>query len=234
MTLATILVGITLFALAGAFVFIVLPLERRRRISKLFELRPLAIEVPKKTEEKDKAEILKEIGKMSQLLGSLSNLKTPFALEVAVHNVGEDILFYLAVPQPAVQFAMNQIHGLWPEAQVKWAEEYTIFQPNGYATGAYFKLKHNYVLPIRTYAEAEIDTFGPILSNFSKLEKIGEGMSLQILVKPALSSAREVITRAIYALKKGEKFSNIIRTFLALNLFLAVMTLVKLEESQAH
>lgn len=198
--------------LCGIWAFVVLPIQRRRRISRLFELRPLAIEVPKRAiEERDKTEVLKEIGKMSQLLGSLSNLKTPFALETAVHDIGEDILFYLAVPQAAVQFATSQIHGLWPEARVKWAEEYTIFHPNGFATGAYLKLKHHHVLPIRTYVEAELDTFSPILSNFSKLETVGEGMSLQILVKPALSSAKEAITKAIYSLKKGEKLLNVIK-----------------------
>ncbi len=205
-----ILIGIVVIALAMLF-FIAVLIQKRRRFARLFDLRLLGVEIPKKVEEKEKPDVLKEINRTSQLLSSLANLKIPFVLEVAVPSIGQDIHFYLSVPEGAIQFATNQIHGLWPEAQVKLSEEYTVFHPQGASRGAYLKLKQNYILPIRTYQEAELDTFASILSNFANLELVGEGLALQILAKPAGSVPKEKITKAIRDLKKGEKLSKILK-----------------------
>ena len=187
-------------------------MARWRHISDLFNLRLLSVELSRRVNEKEtpKQELLSEIGKSSQLLSVLANLKIPFALEAAVHNVGEDILFYLAVPEKAVAFAVNQVHGLWPDAQVKPADEYTIFRSDGAASAAYVKLKHSYILPIRTYREAELDTFASVASGFSKLQLAGEGMALQVLVRPATHSAKDKVVQAMYKLKKGRKLSDVL------------------------
>ena len=46
------------------------------------------------------------------------------------------IVFYIAVPAQAVSFTLSQVHGLWPEAQVKPADEYSIFKSAGVASAA--------------------------------------------------------------------------------------------------
>ena len=207
-----IIAGIAILTvLAFIALFFAYKIAKRRLIGSLFGLRLLAIELPHRLEDKDKAELLKEINRSSQLFSSLANLKIHFVFEMAVHNVGEDIMFYLAVPESAIQFAMSQIHGLWPEAQVKTADEYTIFHLGGGVSGAYLKQKTNYVLPIRTFDEAELDTFAPIISNFSNLELVGEGMALQVLAKPAVSSAKNKISKAIYELRKGKKLPDMLQ-----------------------
>lgn len=209
---AILVLGIIIAIAALVFFIVFAVLEKRKKLAKLFELRLLLIELPQKQPENEKpAEPLKEINRSSQLLAALVNIKMPFALEIAVHNVGEDILFYVAIPESAIQYVTSQIHGLWPEAQIKISEEYTIFHPQGSARGAYLKQKHSMVLPIRTYEEAQIDTFASIVSNFAKLELVGEGMAMQILVKPASDTTRESMTKAIYRLKKGAKLADIIK-----------------------
>ena len=208
--LFVILLIIVAAGIAATF-FILNILNKGRHLGRLFELRLLSIELPRPAQEKEGADVIKEISQTSQLLSLLANLKIPFALEVAVHNVGEDIVFYLAVPENAMPFAVNQINGLWKEANVKVAQEYTIFHPQGGFAGAYLKQKQNSILPIRTFEEINLDTFAAIVSNFSNLELVGEGMALQILIKPAANEIKNKIAKAIFELKKGKKLEDVLK-----------------------
>src|SRR3990172_6054876 len=168
--------------------------NRRRQFLKTLRLRLLSVRLAQKMDEREKKDFLQEINFSSQLFGLLSGLKIPFSLETAVHNVGEDIHFYVAVPEDSMEFATKQIQGLWPEAQVVKCDDYTIFNSQGAVKAAFLKLKQHYATPVRTFAEANIDTFLPLLSNFSKVELAGEGMAIQILVRPAHESARKSIS----------------------------------------
>ncbi len=160
---------------------------------------------------------LQEINLTSQFFSLLANFKMPFAVEAAVHGIGEDINFYLAVPNDLTDFASKAINGLWPEAEVTEVSDYNIFNPKGYSQGAFLKLKESYFLPIRTFNEINLDTFAPILSNFSKLQKQGEGMALQLVIMPAPKWAAKNVNGAIHNLRKGTKLSDILKP--KLNLF---------------
>ncbi|MEK7192489.1 MAG: type IV secretory system conjugative DNA transfer family protein, partial [Patescibacteria group bacterium] len=176
------------------------------------KLKLLSISLPQKLgQEGEKKDVISEINASSQLFSLLTNLKAPFTLEIAVHNIGEDINFYLAVPEESIQFVSRQIQGIWPSAQVKRSDDYTIFNSSGVVKAAYLKQKQHYGLPIRTYAEAGLDTFAPILSNFSKLEAVGEGLAMQVIAKPAPSSAKQNISKMIYNLKKGISLPDILK-----------------------
>jgi len=175
----------------------------RKNLQKLFSLRLISVELPRAPEAKDQASALSEINRTSQLLSALLNIKLPFVLEVGVAHTSTEIGFYLAVPESAVQFAMRQVHGLWPEAHVKEADEYSVFHAGSTTRGAYLKEKRSSVLPIRTYIEAELDTFEGILSNFANIEMVGEGMGIQIIAIPASSSAKARVADVLKELKKG-------------------------------
>lgn len=191
--------------IAIAVVLIVLGVKAaHRRFTRLLKMKLLVVRLPQKPEEKEKKDSLAEINFFTQLLGQFASLKKPFTLETAVHNVGEDIHFYIAVPEEAAEFAVRQIQGLWPDAQVHPADDYTIFNSGGVARLSYLKQKQHYALPVRTFAEAGLDTFLSILNNFSKLEVAGEGIALQVLAKPAPASVGKNISKIIYNLKRGQ------------------------------
>ena len=109
-----------------------------------------------------------------------------------------------------MEFAARQIQGFWPDAQVQPSDDYTIFNSQGAVKAAYLKGKNHYSLPIRTFTEIGIDTFLPILSNFSKLEMASEGLAMQILARPAHESAKKSVYEQISKLKKGAKFSEVL------------------------
>lgn len=172
----------------------------QRVFLKLLSLRLISVKLPKKRKEETK-DFKDELQVMGQLLKVISGVKIPAALEVAVHNIGEEIAFYVAVPASAIDFIIKQIHGFWPSAQVEKTEDYTIFNGDGEYFGAYFKQKESYTLPIRTYDEIGVDTFSPILSHFSQLKSIGEGLAIQVMIKPAPSSVKKTIVKYIDQLK---------------------------------
>ncbi|MBI3046639.1 MAG: type IV secretion system DNA-binding domain-containing protein [Candidatus Harrisonbacteria bacterium] len=207
--LSYIVIGI---ALAGTAFFWVIKIIQRKYFLETLKLRVLLVKLPQKLEKETKEnEPLKEINLTGQLLNELSNLKIPFALEAAVHNIGEEIHFYLSVPKDSIQFAMRQIQGLWNDASVQEVEDYNIFNHQGVSQGVYLKQKETYVLPIRTYEEANLDTFLPILSTLSKIQEIGEGVSIQVLVKPAPQSFKKAAVNFVYQLKKGAKLEEVLR-----------------------
>jgi hypothetical protein len=128
-----------------------------------------------------------------------------------VHNIGEEIHFYISVPVDAIQFAMRQIQGLWNDASIEEVEDYNIFNHQGVSQGVFLKQKETYVLPIRTYEEAAVDTFLPIVNNLSKIQEVGEGAAIQVLVKPAPKEFKKSATNFVHQLKKGAKMEELLR-----------------------
>lgn len=191
---------------------------RRKYILGTLQLRVLLVKLPQRPPAVSREEGLKEIHYTSQLLSALGSLNAPFVFEVAVHNSGEEIHFYVSVPDDAVDFTIRQIQGLWNDASVDKVEDYTIFNPYGASDGAFLKEKYNFVLPIRTFEETSIDTFSSILSNFARLEREGEGAALQIVTRPAPSGSKKVLTDFVYKLKKGAKLEDALRDNRAITL----------------
>ncbi len=175
---------------------------------KTLELRLLLVQLPRKTDKESKEDPLKEINLTAQLLSKLGNLKIPFALESAVHSIGEEIHFYVGVPKESIQYATQQIQGYWNDARIEEVEDYTVFNHQGVSQGVYLKQKETYALPVRTYEEAQVDTFLPIISNLTKLQEIGEGIAIQVLVKPADAKIKKAATGLVYQLKKGAKLEE--------------------------
>jgi len=203
---------------AGAVAIIAIFAYNRFRIGRLnsLNLKLLLVKISKRKDElgtnrNEQTDFTKEVVLSEQIFSALSSIKQPVVLEAAVHRVGEGIFFYVSVPENQVNFAARQIQGLFPDSQVEETNDYNIFEPNGATAAAYFTQKHLYVAPIRTYKEAEVDTFAPILSNFSKLAEESEGIAMQIIFQPAHKRARKRLENAIRELKQGEKLSRIMK-----------------------
>ena len=106
------------------------------------------------------------------------------SLEMAVHHIGEEIHFYVAVPKSYDQIFQKQLHGIFPTAEIEKTKDYNIFNPQGVSLAAYAKLKENQILPIKTYQNLETDPLGGIANSLSKLQREGEGAAIQIIIRP--------------------------------------------------
>ncbi|MBI3274004.1 MAG: type IV secretion system DNA-binding domain-containing protein [Candidatus Colwellbacteria bacterium] len=136
------------------------------------------------------------ISVMEQLYSSFSNIHSkgwnkflygePYiSLEMAVHHVGEEIFFYMAVPKTYEQIFEKQVHGFFPTAEVEKVKDYNIFNPDGVSVGAHVRLSTNPILPFKTYQVLQADPLSEVATALSKLEKEGEGAAVQILMRPS-------------------------------------------------
>jgi len=209
----TILIIIAAILFATGVIILLYPVfwKKKHEIETL-----LLVTVPREMEEeenrtKGKEWVIEEINKTEQLFASLSSLNVPFAFECAVHQNAEDIYFYISVPEGKADYAARAVQGLFPDAQVVETSDYNIFMHNGGSAGVYLTQKDHYMLPIRSYREAEIDTFSPILSTLSKLRETGEGAAIQIIMKPAKNGVNKTIVESIRKLHRGEKLSRVLK-----------------------
>jgi len=157
---------------------------------------------------------------MEHLYSSFSNLHSkgwnkflygePYiVLEMAVHHIGEEIHFYMAVPKSYDQIFEKQVHGLYPNAEVERVKDYNIFNPQGVAAASYLKTKENPILPIRTYQHLEADPLGAIINSFSKLEREGEGAAIQILIRPShREEVRDLARKVAKEMQSGFDFKT--------------------------
>src|SRR3989344_2025681 len=200
--------------------FFYLRIIRQKRLTEALNLKLLLVRLPQKQAKDFSSESAgsassgwkDEVNFSSQLFGILAGLKSPFLLEAAVHHIGEEIHFYVSVPKESIEFVSRQIEGLWKESQIELVDDYNIFNPVGVNSGVYLKQSLSYALPIRTYAEAGVDTFAPILSGLSKINEVGEGAAIQIIARPAPKSIKKSIFKFIENLKKGKNFEDILGT----------------------
>ena len=184
----------------------------RRRGNHSLDLKLLKIKLSqsqKEEKEKDPSRhLMNEINRSEQLFNTLSSIGRPFVFEASVHNSGEEIYFYLSVPEAFVDFATRQVQGLFPDSQVELVPDYTVFAPGDFVSGGFLDVKDSFVVPIRTYKESEIDTFAPIVSTISKLKEVGEGASIQLLMRPAGSLYKKRLTSTLERLRRGWKMSD--------------------------
>jgi len=174
------------------------------------ETKLVSIRIPKSIG--DNKDLKKEISVSEQLLNSVAAFKAPIAFEIAVPYIGSEIHFYASMPVRFEDAFVKQIHSLWNDSIVEPAEDYNIFNYAGASAGARVMEKERFVLPIRTYEEMEADTFLPILGGLSRINEIGEGGSVQFVIRPAEKRFKKEAQSALKVLKKGWKLGEVLKS----------------------
>lgn len=203
---------ISFLALIGIAIaaFIVVGARSRGQVQRALNMTLFLIKVQRETpqassQQKPEKEL---ISISEQLLSSLSNMHSkgwnkfiygePYiSLEIAVHHVGEETHFYLAVPRNSADTIEKQIYGYYPTAEIAIVKDYNIFNPQGVTAGTYFKYVNEHILPIKTYQKLESDPIGSILTAMSKLEAEGEGAAMQILARPGHGDMQKTLANKV-------------------------------------
>jgi hypothetical protein len=198
-------------------VFFIIRAFARRRIFDSLQTSLFLIKIPK-AQPSDQShaggeggDFKTELAHFEQLLNGLTAIKKPIVFEVAVPHIGEEIHFYIGVPKLSAEVAMKQIQGLWNGASVELvSDDFNIFNANGATAAAYVAQKEHYALPVRTYAELGVDSFESIVGAFAKINEIGEGASLQLVVRAASGGYKKEIYHYIEQLKKAEPIKKVL------------------------
>ncbi len=174
----------------------------------------LEIRFPKILESADINKEKEKLLVMEQFYNSLNTIlqkekgffspKPHMVFEIAVPEEGEEIGFYLALPKKFQNTIQRQIQGFFPEAQIEPVNDYNIFNRNGKNVGSTLRLKRNYILPFQTYKKLEASTLGLITNSVSSLKAKGEGVALQILVRPTKYSSKSDAIKVIKHLYQGK------------------------------
>ncbi|BCX15151.1 MAG: hypothetical protein KatS3mg097_043 [Candidatus Parcubacteria bacterium] len=207
-------------------IFTVLHLKKYRQKVQLklaFSYVLLLIELPKSiilaqqqsSNPDPRLRIIEEITTFENFLSHFSKIKNPIVFEIATPHYGEEIFFYAAMHRKDVDYFNKVLKGAYPGAETKIIEtDYNIFNPNGVSLLSIVTQKNHHFLPIRTYksiALGNIDPFDAFLSAFSKLDKEGEGLAYQLIIKPAPQKIHKKIFQVIKKLREGENLEEALK-----------------------
>jgi hypothetical protein len=131
-----------------------------------------------------------------------------FAFEIVAMD--KLVTFYATLPRKFAQFFEEQLHAQHPDAYVEDAGDYNMFSPTGVVLGGYLKLKRQSAFPIKTYKELEVDPLNAITNALSKVAD-GDGLAIQLLVRPAHHSWRELGLKIVKNMQKGMPLSDAIK-----------------------
>ena len=178
-----ILYLVVLFVVLVVSLLLALRAARKRGIAPaVFDNIILAIRVPKENE--------KDARSAEQMFASLHGL-LKVTLEVQEHlsfeivSSVDGIDFYAVVPRELRTFVESQIYAQYPEAEIREAEDYAekIDSLAHAVEGTYLKLEKEYIFPIRTFPDFEVDPLAAITGAISDLSG-GEQVWIQILLRP--------------------------------------------------
>lgn len=198
---------ITVLILALFLLYIARRSAEKKRLKMVLSQTLFLVRIPFAAEQKKSEE---EIGKFEEFLSGFASSGGSPTLEIAVPHVGEEIHFYISIPRVSAPGAIKQIQGIWGGASVEPApDDYNIFSPHGSVSGAYLLQKENFALPLRTYKEIGQDSFSAILGGFAKIQEIGEGAALQLIISPAAKNSKKQLDGYLKAVKKGEALKEV-------------------------
>ncbi|HUO75416.1 MAG TPA: type IV secretion system DNA-binding domain-containing protein [Candidatus Paceibacterota bacterium] len=218
-----VLLALVAVILAVAALIVVNGLRSRTSLSRSLDMQLLLFLLPRFAAEGGEKDERKLIAVMEQLYASVANLKIkgwnkflfgdPYlVLEMAVHHIGEQIHFYAAVPSKFADQFEKQMVGVFPTATVQRSPDYNIFNPQGGSAGAYLTQREDPILPVLTYTELPSDPLGPLVSAMGRIEKEGEGVAIQIAVRPSSHAGiRKLASDTARQMQAGNDFHKALK-----------------------
>lgn len=221
------LIAVTV-VIAIAVVIVVVYMNRQRK-TKAYErslkLVPMLIHLPPSTDDiqgggRDERDVTNEALSQAQVMYSIisSTLKKGFDSRVfgqrhmSFEIVAVDglIKYYTHVPAVLTETVKQGIISAYPSARLEEREPESIFAESvttDQVAGGEMTLKKEFVYPISTYEESQRDASMAIL-NAMAATKPGEGMALQILLRPTDNSWTKTSEERVQNIRKGRKNSS--------------------------
>jgi hypothetical protein len=128
-----------------------------------------------------------------------------FTVELAVPSDRPELFFYVSVPNRKCELFEKQLLAIFPNAQINpQPNDYNIFAKGGVSVGARATFLEAPMLPLKDYTEFDHDPVHGILQAFAKIEHLGEGAALQIVVEPRYDHYSKHYQKILGALRKGK------------------------------
>ncbi len=210
----------------GALLILRHYLRRRHREAKGFKKVVLLVTVPKEAtdvsaqgnKEITIAEIREKISAADSLFATLGGIH--YQTGIVPWFIGRDddvsfeivmheglIKFYVAMPEKFRSIIEEQIHAYYPHADIEDAEDYNIFTPNGFISGAYMTMKRPGYFPIKTYQKLEIDPLSNITNALATIPAT-RGAAIQIILRPAPKVWRKRPVKIAHYMHQGNSLAE--------------------------
>ncbi len=146
----------------------------------------LQVKVPRGNEIKiDAAEqLFATMASLRKSGGMLALFKPQPHLAFEIVAIHESIKFFVSCHRSHQDLLEKQIHGAYPDADIKEVPEYNIFSENSQTAYTALKLKNANHFPLKTFRDLPTDPLSALTSALAKMHP-GEGVSVQLLISPA-------------------------------------------------
>ncbi len=178
-----IFLGVLVLAAVFAYMFFQW-LKHRNREQYALDFVTLLIRLPRDNEIKiDAAEQMFSGMYSLKKSGFFAFLKPEDLVSFEIVALKEELSFYVNCPRKIRDLVEKQIHGAYPNADIKEADEVNIFSEKGRVACASLKLGKPTYFPIKTYKDLPTDGLSLLTSALSKMSD-GEGAIVQFLIHP--------------------------------------------------
>ncbi len=188
--LAAVLVLVGLYFFLRKYLVGWIKYKDREKASLQFVL--LQVRVPRGNEIKiDAAEqLFATFASLRKSGGMLSAFKPQPHLSFEIVAVHESIRFFISCHKSLQDLIEKQIHGAYPDAEIKEAPEYNIFSENSQTAYAKLKLKNADYFPIKTFRDLPTDPLSALTSALAKMQP-DEGAAVQMMISPSSNKWKE-------------------------------------------
>jgi hypothetical protein len=154
-----------------------------------------------------------KVDAMEQLFSSLYSVKESVgvfkkhklqpAVSFEIVAKEEEIRFFIWTPRAYRDLIEKQVHGSYPDAEIREVPEYNIFTETGKVAYKALQQKNEIFYPIKTFKELPVDPLAAITSSMAKMAK-GESAAIQVLISSVDSSWQKWGSQFISNTKKQE------------------------------
>ncbi|MBI2599326.1 type IV secretory system conjugative DNA transfer family protein [Candidatus Daviesbacteria bacterium] len=205
--LAVILLVVGVFLFLKKYLVGWIKYKDREKESLQFVL--LQVKVPRGNEIKiDAAEqLFATFASLAKSGGMLSIFKPQPHLAFELVAVHESIKFFVSCHKSLQDLLEKQIHGAYPDAEIKEVPEYNIFSENSQTAYAQLKLKSADYFPIKTFRDLPTDPLSALTSALAKMQP-GEGAAVQLMISPATGKWKDLGKKWVKKEKDPGKADN--------------------------
>lgn len=183
-------------------------LKKGSDLEKIFSKTLYEVSLPELGANDEKKSLKELVSVMEQfyagMLSVAGSSNQSFSLELAIANGSEEFIFYASVPDDKKGLFEKQVVSIFPNAKVTiQRNDYNIFNPEGVSLGAVASFGRNPIYPIKTYENFDSDPLAVLLNTLSKIEKQGEGASVQFIIRPDTRDYVKSYKKSIERIQKG-------------------------------
>jgi hypothetical protein len=180
----------------------------------------VALPEPKQDQNNRERPLKEIISSMEQLYAGLLSVEDAsdgephyFTMELAVPADKPELQFYVAVPNNKCNLFEKQLLAVFPDAQVyPQPYDYNVFVKEGTSLVATARFAENPALPLKDYTDFDYDPLNAITNAFAKIEHVGEGAAIQIVIEPRAERHVKHYRKILASLRKGEKKHEAFKT----------------------